>query len=254
MSALFFVLSAVGCQRRTAASPATFETYTEKVGDVSFKMVAVGGGTFSMGCDPGSGDCFEWEMPAHSVTLSDYHIGETEVTQRLWKAVMGSDPRIFNGCYECPVELVGWDEAQDFVRKLNAMTGKRYRLPTEAEWEYAAKGGKSGKNFVYSGSNDPDPVAWHVGNVGTGTHPVKEKQPNELGLYDMSGNVWEWCQDWYGDYAAGNQTDPTGPRQGEMRVIRGGSWNQDAIDCRVIARSMPDNRGYLLGFRLAASR
>jgi sulfatase modifying factor 1 len=253
LTAVAAALTFSACAPKMARTVSPKGTFTERANGVSFTMVAVPGGTFTMGCVEESGDCYEWEMPDHSVTVSDFHLGETEVTQALWKAVMGTEPRVFSGCTECPVELVGWEEAQAFIQQLNRLTGRTYRLPTEAEWEYAARGGRNGKNQLYCGSNDLDEVGWHVGNVGMGTHPVKGKKQNGLGLFDMSGNVWEWCQDWYGDYTADSQVNPQGPSEGTLRVIRGGSWQYNAIDCRVTNRSTPDNRCYLLGFRLAIS-
>ena len=202
------------------------QTFT--VGGVTFTMVHVQGGTFTMGCtSEQGGDCWDDEKPAHSVTLSDYYIGETEVTQALWRAVMGSNPSYWKGD-NLPVEKVSWDDCQTFVRKLNQMTGKTFRLPTEAEWEYAARGGNKSLGYKYSGSNTLSSVAWYDGNSSNNTHPVKGKQPNELGLYDMSGNVWEWCQDRYGSYNSSSQTNPAGASSGSYRVCRGGSWIDNA--------------------------
>ena len=195
---------------------------------VEFKMIKVEGGTFSMGATSEQGSHAEDdEKPVHSVTLSDYYIGETEVTQELWQAVMGSNPSWFKGDNQRPVERVSWNDCQKFIKKLNQLTGKEFRLPTEAEWEYAARGGKYSKDYVYkySGSKNADEVAWYSYNSRDETHPVKTKKANKLGLYDMSGNVLEWCNDWYGDYHSNSQTNPTGPSQGEYRVLRGGSWN-----------------------------
>ena len=216
------------------------------VNGVSFKMIAVKGGTFQMGSDDGYN-------AVHQVTLSDYYIGETEVTQELWSAVMGSNPSNFTGNMQRPVEQVSWDDCQTFIYKLNQLTGETFRLPTEAQWEYAARGGNKSKGSIYSGSNEIDEVAWYWDNSSFTTHPVKTKAPNELGIYDMSGNVWEWCSDWYGDYSSAAQTDPTGPATGYYRVGRGGSWDNDATYCRVAFRgnSTPTNRFSHLGLRLA---
>jgi len=227
------------------------KTFT--VGGVSFTMKSVEGGTFTMGATSEQGsDAKDDEKPVHQVTLSSYYIGETEVTQELWKAVMGSNPSEFKGS-NLPVEKVSWDDCQGFVRKLNALTGQQFRLPTEAEWEYAARGGGKSKGYKYSGSNNIGDVAWYKDNSGGNTHAVKTKSPNELGLYDMSGNVSEWCQDWYGSYASSVQTNPTGASSGSYRVLRGGGWGYYVRNSRVSYRNsfMPDIRYSYLGLRLA---
>ena len=232
----------------TTSSPV--ETFTAN--GVSFKMIRVEGGTFTMGATSEQGtDAYEGEKPAHSVTLSSYYIGETEVTQELWKAVMGSNPSYHKGS-RGPVENVSWDDCKTFISKLNSITGKNFRLPTEAEWEYAARGGNKSKGYKYSGSNTLGNVAWYDDNSGKETKAVKAKSPNELGIYDMSGNVWEWCQDWYGSYESSSQTNPTGPSSGSRRVYRGGSWDRYARSCRVSFRSSntPGSRGNSLGLRL----
>ena len=223
------------------------------VNGVSFTMIAVEGGTFQMG-EQGSG-AGDNEKPVHSVTLSDYYIGETEVTQELWEAVMGSNPSNFKGSKK-PVEKVSWNDCQEFITKLNNLTGKNFRLPTEAEWEYAARGGNKSQGYKYSGSNTRGNVAWYYDNSGSKTHDVKTKQANELGIYDMSGNVWEWCQDWYGSYSSSSQTNPTGPSSGSDRVCRGGCWSNAAILSRVSFRSYnsPGSRGSGLGLRLSLSQ
>lgn len=223
---------------------------------VEFKMIKVEGGTFSMGATSEQGsDAYDDEKPVHSVTLSDYYIGETEVTQELWQAVMGSNPSCFQGDNQRPVERVSWDDCQEFIKKLNQLTGNEFRLPTEAEWEYAARGGKYSKDYVYkySGSNDADKVAWNDDNSGGKTHPVKTKKDNELGLYDMSGNVWEWCNDWWGCYQSNSQTNPTGPSEGESRVLRGGGWCYFDMGVRVSRRDYltPGYRHIIIGLRLA---
>ena len=218
-------------------------------------MVKVSGGTFIMGATSELSSYYrENELPVHQVTLSDYSIGETEVTQELWKRVMGSNPSGFTGADKLPVENVSWNDCQAFITKLNALTGKQFRLPTEAEWEFAARGGNMSKGYVYSGSNDIDFVAWNVRNSGDKTHEVGTKSPNELGIYDMSGNVWEWCYDWYDSYKSSPQTNPTGPSSGYERVIRGGFWGDDTGDCRVSHRSghEPDHSDYnVYGLRIA---
>lgn len=231
------------------------------VGGVTFKMIAVEGGTFTMGGTSEQGsDAYDSEKPTHSVTLSSYSIGETEVTQALWQAVMGSNPSYFSGSNK-PVEQVSWDDCQNFIIKLNALTGENFRLPTEAEWEYAARGGNKSRGYKYAGSNNIDNVAWYWDNIpsqssgsaGYGTQVVATKSPNELGLYDMSGNVYEWCQDWYGSYSSGSQTNPTGQASGYSRVIRGGGWSYFARYCRVSSRLYDDPTGRFndLGLRLA---
>ena len=232
------------------------------VGGVTFKMIAVEGGTFTMGAtsEQGSDACDE-EKPTHSVTLSSYRIGETEVTQALWQAVMGqkptSDGSQWSSSYglggNYPAYYVSWNDCQDFIRKLNALTGESFRLPTEAEWEYAARGGNKSRGYKYAGSNTLGNVAWYSDNSGSQTHNVATKSPNELGLYDMSGNVREWCQDWYGSYSSGSQTNPTGPSSSSRRVDRGGSWLSNAWDCRVSTRYYvtPGYRYDYIGLRLA---
>ena len=224
---------------------------------VRFVMVPVEGGTFTMGATAEQGkDADKDEKPAHEVTLSSYYIGQTEVTQELWTAVMGSNPSKFKGRgSNLPVEKVSWKDCQRFIENLNAATGKQFRLPTEAEWEYAARGGNKGKGYKYSGGNDIDAVAWYDDNSASGTHPVATKAANELGLYDMSGNVWEWCQDRYGKYEKGAQTNPTGATSGSCRVCRGGSWYGSARRCRSSNRdiSEPSVSHNGLGFRLALS-
>ena len=225
---------------------------TFTVGGVSFTMVYVPGGTFTMGATSEQGsDAYNDEKPAHSVTLSSYYIGETEVTQALWTAVMGSNPSRFKGDQR-PVERVSWNDCQTFISRLNAKTGKYFRLPTEAEWEYAARGGHSGGS-KYAGSDNINSVAWYIYNSGRETHNVATKSPNGLGIYDMSGNVWEWCQDWYGAYSSSSQTNPKGPSNGDDRVRRGGSWYDVAWDCRVSRRDddSPYGSDFHLGLRLA---
>ena len=211
------------------------------------EMVFVEGGTFQMGSSSGESD----EKPVHSVTLSAFNIGKYEVTQAQWKAVMGNNPSSFTGCDDCPVDNVSWNDVQQYISKLNSQTGKNYRLPTEAEWEYSAKGGKSSKGYTYSGSNNLNAVAWYTDNSGSKTHAVGGKKANELGIYDMAGNVWEWCSDWYGTYNRYSETNPTGASSGQIRVLRGGSWYYDASSCRAAkrVRNDPDYR-YSLGFRL----
>ena len=240
--------------------PASENTFT--VNGVSFKMVKVSGGTFQMGATSEQGsDANDSEKPVHSVTLSDYWIGETEVTQALWYAVMGQRPTSDGNQWSSdkglgdnyPAYYVSWDDCQEFITRLNQLTGQSFRLPTEAEWEFAARGGNSSQGYKYSGSNTIGDVAWYTSNSDSKTHPVATKSPNELGLYDMSGNVEEWCQDWFGDYSSSAQTDPVGPSSGSSRVRRGGSWSGSARICRVADRyfSTPSSRSYNLGLRIA---
>ena len=223
------------------------------VNGIKYNMVWVEGGTFRMGATSEQGsDAESDEKPVHSVTLSGYYIGKTEVTQALWKAVMDDNPSIFNGD-NLPVDCVSWDDCQVFVRKLNSLTGQNFRLPTEAEWEFACRGGNNSLGYKYSGSDNIDNVAWYDGNSGDKTYPVATKSANELGIYDMSGNVWEWCCDWYGDYTSGAQTNPKGPESGSDRVRRGGGWFDDAGRCRSSNRIIdyPEGRCADLGLRLA---
>ena len=249
------------------------------VNGVSFNMVYVQGGTFQMGAqneNPNGAnydsEASSWEQPVHSVTLSDYYIGETEVTQELWEAVMGTnieqqqktdtyDYGLFGVGSTYPMYYISWEDCQEFVEKLNQLTGKNFSLPTEAQWEYAARGGNKSRGYKYAGSNTIGEVAWYDDNacdgVGSsspdfGAHRVGAKLPNELGLYDMTGNVWEWCSDWYGSYSTSSQTNPTGSTTGSYRVLRGGCWNGNAQNCRVANRNNnnPSNRNNNNGFRV----
>ena len=222
--------------------------------DVSFNMVHVEGGTFVMGAFDYDEDAQDKEKPSHSVVLSDYWIGETQVTQALWEAVMGDNPSHFRGESSLPVENVSWQDCMEFIYKLNEITGRLFHLPTEAQWEFAAKGGTMSRGFIFAGSNRIDDVAWYSMNSGEKTHPVASLLRNELGLYDMSGNVCEWCQDWYMKYPSSLQENPTGRsgNGGSFRVFRGGSWHQTHMNCRVLARScsVPSIRYNYLGLRL----
>lgn len=219
-------------------------------------MVYVSSGTFTMGGTSEQGsDAESDEKPTHNVTLSSYYICKYEVTQALWRAVMGSNPSNFKGD-NLPVECVSWNDCQTFINRLNSYTGRNFRLPTEAEWEFAARGGNYSRHYKYSGSNYIDDVAWYGDNSSDRTHPVGTKQANELGLYDMSGNVWEWCSDWYGSYSSYSQNDPTGPNSGSYRVERGGSWDYSARDCRSSYRNFysPGVSIFDLGLRLVLSQ
>lgn len=296
--ATLLLCMALGCNAGYAQSKAS-KDLTIKVNGVSFVMKRVEGGTFQMGATSEQGsDAYSSESPVHSVTLSSFYMGETEVTQELWKAVMGSNPSYFapkessvaqcsydafvadakrlnakkqgsvripsrqewdatmkttEGSLKNPVEMVSWDDCQEFISKLNQLTGRNFRLPTEAEWEYAARGGKKSQGYKYAGSNTIDDVAWYTKTSNdSGTKQVKTKSPNELGLYDMSGNVWEWCQDLYGEYGSASQANPQGPSSGSLRVLRGGDWFDDSGGCRVSNRDdgHPGYRDSTLGFRL----
>ncbi len=244
-------------QQPVAQTPVTnSENISIPVKDgISIDMVRVEAGTFTMGATPEMKDPFLWEKPAHQVTLTnDYYIGKYEVTQALWKAVMGKNPSNFKGD-NLPVEQVSWDDCQEFINKLNKITGKKFRLPTEAEWEYAARGGKKSRGYQYSGSNNLSDVAWYKDNSDSRIHTVGSKQANELGIYDMSGNVWEWCQDRWGYYSSSSQTNPIGANSGSDRVRRGGYWGE-YDDCRLSCRfsTAPSSRFMNLGLRLILSK
>jgi len=236
-------------------------TYTETIGDVSFTMVAIRGGSFDMGSPADESWRWDDEGPQHRVSVPDFHMGQTVVTQELWQAVMGNNPSYFTGSGpQAPVDQVSWNDAQEFLRKLNQLTGKTYKLPTEAQWEYAAGGGANNRT-IWAGTNDVndlDDYAWYNNNSDSETHPVKEKRPNTLGLYDMSGNVWEWCE----DDGQGNYEDtPTDgsawvdSQRSSERVVRGGSWGSFASYTRAACRGSysPDSRLINIGFRLALS-
>jgi formylglycine-generating enzyme required for sulfatase activity len=240
-------------RERLTGSNISFEVRAmlSSLNDFGIEMVYVKGGTFQMGSNDGDSD----EKPVHTVTVSDFYIGKYEVTQKQWREIMGNNPSNFKNCDNCPVEKVSWNDVQEFIKKLNQKTGKNYRLPTEAEWEYAARGGSQSRGYKYAGSNNIGEVAWYDGNSSSKTHAVGGKKPNELGIYDMSGNVYEWCSDWYVNYSAGSQRNPQGPTSGFDRVLRGGSWSGLAGFCRVSNRSIcdPDDRYSFSGFRLAVS-
>ena len=219
--------------------------FTETTAGVNIHMVLVGGGTFQMGLDdaPTVG-----EKPAHAVALDDYYIGATEITQGQWRAVMGNNPSHFRGD-NLPVDGVTWEEAKLFCKKLSELSGRHYTLPTEAQWEYAASGGGQ---TPHAGSVNLDEIAWYGVNSGRRTHAVALKAPNVLGIYDMSGNIWEWCSDWYAPYESADQLNPTGPQLGTERVLRGGSWIIEAEHCRITYRNanVPTARDNNYGFRV----
>ena len=250
-----------------AGGPAS-PTSDYTVNGVTFTMVNVKGGSFTMGATSEQGsDYNENELPTHQVTLSNYSIGATEVTQELWQAVMGNNPSYFTTAHgytedlQRPVENVNWNDCQQFIAKLNEMTGQTFRLPTEAEWEYAARGGKKSRGFKYSGNNNINNVAWYISTIpsqavdteGYNPQPVGTKNGNELIIYDMSGNVWEWCQDWFGTYSSDDQTNPTGPANGNARVLRGGCYKSQAEGCRITVRDKSNIYGKAnsIGLRLA---
>ena len=244
-------------QQPVAQTPVTnVENISIPVKDgISIDMIRVEAGTFTMGATAEMKEPYDWEKPTHRVTLTnDYYIDKYEVTQVLWQAVMGNNPSKFKGD-NLPVENVSWKDCQEFLSKLNNTTGKTFRLPTEAEWEYAARGGKKSRGYQYSGSSNLSDVAWYEDNSGNKTHDVGSKQANELGIYDMSGNVYEWCQDRYDNYSSSSQTNPTGATTGSNRVERGGSWIFTDWGCRSSYRSYgtPDCRYSFLGLRLVLS-
>ena len=212
-------------------------------------MVFVQGGTFQMG----SNYTQDFDSPIHTVTLSDFYMGKCEVTQAQWAAIMDENYSYFRGDNQ-PVESISWNEIQEFLILLNSRTGKKYRLPTDAEWEYAARGGIKSKGFIFSGSNTLTDVAWYETNSGI-THAVGTKLSNELGLYDMTGNVYEWCNDWYDRFSTNAQTNPTGPSTGVVRINRGGGWSSDPSNSRILRRNFnyPGDRNLGLGFRLSYS-
>lgn len=220
-------------------------------------MVFVKGGCYEMGDTFGEG--FENERPVHTVCVDDFYMGKYEVTQKEWVALMGSNPSFFKGCDTCPVESVSWDDAQGFISRLNSLTGKSYRLPTEAEWEYAARsGGKKEKFAGTSNEGNLADYAWYAGdNPGAKPHPIGRKKPNGLGLYDMTGNVCEWVSDWYDYeyYGRSPKNNPRGPTSGQDKVFRGGSWNYDPVVVLASYRNWlePAFRDNYIGFRLAVS-
>ena len=251
-------INEVAQQASSSSSPVSFGGNTISIpvkNGITIDMVKVEAGTFMMGATSEMMNPYYYEKPVHQVTLTnDYYMGKYEVTQALWQAVMGSNPSDFKGD-NLPVETVSWDDCQEFISKLKGLTGKKFRLPTEAEWEYAARGGKKSRGYQYSGSSNISDVAWYEGNSANKTHPVGTKQANELGIYDMTGNVMEWCQDWYDSYISSSQTNPTGTVSGSSRVCRGGSFNNSAGNCRSSTRSYspPDYRFNILGLRLVLS-
>lgn len=223
------------------SAPMTNEKLTFSFGGVSFNMILVEHGSFMMGATDEQQEPYDGELPVHEVTITnDYYIGETQVTQALWTAVMGNNPSKCEGD-DKPVNNVSWDDCQKFISTLNRslrneLAEKIFRLPTEAEWEFAARGGNKSERYRYAGSDDIDEVAWYLNNSDDDPHPVARLKPNELGIFDMSGNVCEVCRDWDGDYTNKSQVNPTGPDTGSYRIVRGGGWGFNARLCRVSCR------------------
>lgn len=241
--------------KRQSAQPAASPAKQQAVAQLIGNMVYVQGGTFTMGRTSSKAYwCDDSDQPAHQVTVGSFYICKYEVTQKLWKAFMGNNPS-WTKADNMPVEWVNWVTAQKFIHKLNAFSGKKFRLPTEAEWEYAARGGNRSHNYLYSGSDDINAVAWWKDNSGDKLHPVGTKRPNELGLYDMTGNVYEWCSDWQAPYQSGAQTNPKGPQTGDWRVMRGGNQSSSESESGVMTRSqcMPDI-ATCCGLRLVCDR
>ena len=242
------------CNKDNDSSKEYKRNYTETELGLNMQMVYVEGGSFEMGATAEQEEgARSNEYPVRTVKLDSYYIGKYEVTQAQWETVMGTNPSYFTGDDKRPVERVSWNEAQEFCRRLSEATGKRYMLPTEAQWEYAARGGKKSKGYKYSGSDDIEEVAWYGENSDYQTHRVGTKKANELGIYDMSGNIFEWCSDWYGTYDESDTDNPQGPVNGSNRVYRGGSWyHRYAFPCRVAFRisDSPDFSYYFLGFRV----
>ena len=240
----------------TTTEETTTTTSTSGGVDIDLTMISIPSGSFEMGCPDGDSDCWSAESPQHTVSISSFKMSAYEVTQGQWEAVMGSNPSIFDSCgSDCPVEQVSWNDIQDFIDELNAQTGKNYRLPTEAEWEYAARAGTTTKWYCGDSESCLDDIAWYYDNSGNKTHPVGQKTPNAWGLYDMSGNVLEWVQDWYDRYYydTSPSTNPEGPSSGSLRMLRGGSWYDSASFCRSSIRlsSFPSSGIIYVGFRLA---
>ena len=253
-----FFLACVGQVNNTASKEA--QRWKDSLMAVSIlnldsNFVFVEGGSFEMGL-PDSSDVEggEIEKPQHKVTLKSFYILKTHVIQALWSSIMDTNPSFHKDCYTCPVENVSWYDAQRFIQKLNKLNKGHYRLPTEAEFEYAAGGGNKGNGYKYSGNNNENEVCWFQDNSGGKSHPVASKQPNELGLYDMSGDMWEWCSDWFQMFYYKNSPsdNPTGPAKGSYKVLRGGSFLSLDEGCMVISRGqlLPDYKNKFTGFRL----
>jgi len=265
--------TAIYGQNKKMSNIADSNNFSSNIYGYTFDMVYVQGGTFWQGCTSEQSDCYGDEKPEHRVTVDSYYIGKHEVTQQLWQAVMGNNPSSFQG-NNLPVENVSWNDivgtsgdymeikgikyySNGFIYKLNKITGKKFRLPTESEWEFAARGGNKSQKYRYSGSNSTDNVGWYYGNSSNKTQTVGRKNANELGIYDMSGNVFEWCADKYSDnyYQNSPSNNPQGADEGYLRVLRGGSWYGSARLCRVSIRNSgtSSDRDDRIGFRLACS-
>ena len=258
-----------GTTSNTPQYPTTGKNLTFTVNGVSFEMIFVKSGMFLMGCTGEQSNCSSDEKPSHSVSLSSYYIGKFTVTQKLWRAVMGTTIRqqrnlansnsLYGEGDDYPMYYINYIECEEFCANLNKLLssqlpeGYKFCLPTEAQWEYAARGGKNSKGYKYSGSDYINDVAWYDGNSGEKTHEVGMKNKNELGIFDMSGNVWEWCHDWKGDYSISSKSNPKGSSYSSYRVLRGGSWRLNARLCCVYSRAgdIPGFRSYACGFRLA---
>ena len=250
--AMLYCLPASAAEPKNETAPQEGALFVDSA--TGIQMAFVKGGCFQMGSV--SGDGYDDEKPVHEVCVNDLYMGRHEVTQGQWQKVMGSNPSNFRNCgSDCPVEKVSWNDVQEFLRKLNSQTGKKYRLPTEAEWEYATRSG--GKDEKYAGTGNENTLvdyAWYKSNSEKKTNPVGRKKPNGLGLYDMSGNVWEWCDDWHGEnyYANSPKDNPQGPAAGSARVLRGGCWGNDPNGTRTTNRyrNNPGKRYSFIGFRL----
>ena len=249
--ALLFPLLALSQSAKNVTNSAKDTARAYKIPNLDIEMIFVQGGTFIMGQDNNLTE----RMPAHKVTVNSYYMSQCKITQAQWIAVLGYNESLFKGCDKCPVENVSWNAAQEIIKKISNATGAKYRFPTEAECEYAAKGGAKTANYKYSGSNLAGDVAWYLPNGGGTTHPVARKKPNELGLDDMSGNLYEWCNDWYDEnyYRHCPVNNPLGPLTGELKVIRGGYYGSPLQSMETSDRCIGeqiDLRNNLIGFRI----
>lgn len=257
ITALLLLLLLPLAAKKRQPVPDSLQTLTFEVNGVPILMQRVEGGSFVMGATPDQHDPDTYtDKPAHLVFLSPYYMATTEVTNRLWRAVMSEKEMLeLSGYPEHPVSFVSWHEAQRFVRRLDSITGMSFRLPTEAEWEFAARGGAKSKHYRFAGGDIPDSIGWLYSVAGNWTHPVARKQPNELGLYDMTGNVAEWCQDLYGPYQLTTAPDPCGADTGSFRIVRGGSYDEAKANCHLSVRRWyePETSVGYIGLRVALS-